>query len=374
MAQVTGLEGVVAADTDIALVDGEQGKLIYRGIPANQLAVRHTYAEAAHLLWHGGRPDANRDAAAQTERRLADKRELSEDLRAMLDALPLQMPMMAVLQSAVAAFRQKAPDTGHWPPTVEQAERITAAMPTIIAHHARRQARLEPLAPDPELGHTANYLYMLTGQRPAAVHVRALDAYFILCMEHGLNASTFAARVILSTQADLYAAVSGAIGAMKGPLHGGAPYEVIAMLEQIGTAERAESWLRELLERGGRIMGFGHRIYRTQDPRAQALREVTAALVGDDPAFALALHVEETALRLLAHYKPGRRLYTNVEFFAAAVLRALQLPPELFTPTFTAGRIVGWTAHALEQARVNRIFRPQSRYTGPLNEQDTPPS
>jgi citrate synthase len=185
-------------------------------------------------------------------------------------------------------------------------------------------------------------------------------------MEHGMNASTFSGRVTLSTQADLFTAVSAAIGTMSGPLHGGAPSEVIAMLEQIGSKERAEPWLRNVLESGGRLMGFGHRIYKTIDPRAEALRLVTQQLTGSDPAFELALHVEETAIRLLEQYKPGRRLYTNVEFFAAAIMTAVQLPPALFTPTFTAARVVGWTAHMLEQSAHNRIFRPQSVYTGPM--------
>lgn len=181
-----------------------------------------------------------------------------------------------------------------------------------------------------------------------------------------MNASTFAGRVVLSTQAGLFAAVSAAIGAMMGPLHGGAPSEVIAMLEEIGTADRAEPWMRGVLEQGGRLMGFGHRIYKTKDPRAEALRTVTSRLTGGDPAFELALHVERIAIRLLEEYKPGRRLYTNVEFYAAAIMKAIQLPTELFTPTFTIARSVGWTAHMLEQASHNRIFRPQSEYTGPM--------
>jgi citrate synthase len=201
---------------------------------------------------------------------------------------------------------------------------------------------------------------------PEGAHTEALSAYLILTMEHGMNASTFSARAVASTESDLISAIVGAIGSMKGPLHGGAPSGVTDMLEAIGTKEQAEPWLRAALQRGERLMGFGHRIYKTTDPRAIALSEVTRRVAGEDPWLDLANHVEETAQALLAEFKPHRRLYTNVEFYAAAVMRAIGLPSELFTPTFTASRMVGWTAHVLEQATVNRIFRPQSTYVGPM--------
>jgi citrate synthase len=276
--------------------------------------------------------------------------------------------MMKVLQAVTAALTgENAEEQEQWPPSPQQAEYVTALLPTVIAHRHRAMLGLEPIEPNPELDHVANYLYMLTGLMPDEAHVRALTAYLILTMEHGMNASTFSARVTLSTQSDLFAAVSAAIGTMKGPLHGGAPSEVISMLEEIGYPVNAEPWLREVLDRGGRLMGFGHRIYKTKDPRAEALRQVTETLPGGDTeAYELALHIERTAIRLLEEYKPGRRLYTNVEFYAAAIMKAVQLPAELFTPTFTAARAVGWTAHCLEQASTNRIFRPQSTYTGKM--------
>jgi citrate synthase len=362
MAKVTGLEGVVAAETDIGLVDGERGRLIYRGYWAKDLAVNYSFEEVAHLLWYGSLPDRRELSALQE--RLRNGRTLSEPVRRLLDALPPTLPMMAALQAVVAALADAG--DASWPPQPGQAERLTALLPTIIAYRHRRLLGLAPVEPNPELDHAANYLYMLTGAEPNPDHAKALTAYLILGMEHGMNASTFSGRVTLSTQSDLFAAVSAAIGTMKGPLHGGAPSEVIAMLEEIGTKERAEPWMRAVLEQGGRLMGFGHRIYKTKDPRAEALRIVTERLTGGDPSFDLALHVEETAIRLLAEYKPGRRLYTNVEFFAAAIMTAIKLPAELFTPTFTAARVVGWTAHMLEQAGINRIFRPQSTYTGPM--------
>jgi len=360
MAKVTGLEGIIAAETDIGLVDGENGLLVYRGHWAKDLAVSRSFEEVCHLLWYGSLPQA--EELASLQQRLAGQRELPEQLRRLIDVLPLQLPLMSVLQTVTAAIGYE------WPPTPEQAISLTAKLPTIIAYRYRQQQGLNFVQPDPELGHAANYLYMLSGKRPEEAHSLALNAYLVLGMEHGMNASTFAGRVVLSTQSDMASAVSGAIGAMKGPLHGGAPSEVTAMLEEIGTKANAEPWLRAKLEHGERLMGFGHRVYKTRDPRAEALRLVTSGLTGQDPWFDLAIHVEETAIRLLEEYKPGRRLYTNVEFFAASIMRAIQLPSELFTPTFTAARVVGWTSHLLEQASINRIFRPQSLYTGPQPE------
>ncbi|NHN33084.1 citrate synthase/methylcitrate synthase [Paenibacillus agricola] len=361
MAKVTGLDGIVAADTDISLVDGTQGHLVYRGFWAKDLAVQYEYEEVAYLLCNGVLPDQAQNQ--QFTKNLTESRQLPEALKRLLDIIPREMPIMGVLQTAIAML---SGGIFIWPPTKEQAIRITAILPTIIAYRYRMQNGLSVIEPKPELGHTANFLYMLTGELPKPAHVKALGAYLILGMEHGMNASTFASRVVLSTQSDMASAISAAIGAMKGPLHGGAPTEVIAMLDAIGSKEHAEPWIRESLERGDRLMGFGHRIYKTKDPRAEALREVTEALSGNDPWFDLAVHVEKTAVRLLAEYKPGRHLYANVEFFAASIMRAIALPTELFTPTFTAARVVGWSAHLLEQAEVNRIFRPQSVYTGPM--------
>ncbi|WP_151734667.1 citrate synthase/methylcitrate synthase ['Paenibacillus yunnanensis' Narsing Rao et al. 2020] len=362
MVKVTGLEGVVAGETDIGLVDGEKGYLVYRGYWAKELAVSKSYEEVAYLLWNGRLPDEQERAALEQE--MASQRALPDYLKKMIDLIPASVPLMLVLQSAVAALGSQ--DQTTWPPTHGQAVRLTAVLPTIIAYRYRQLKGLPEVVPLSELSHAANYLYMLNGQIPEEAHVQALSAYLILCMEHGMNASTFAARVVLSTESDMCAAVAGAIGAMKGPLHGGAPFEVISMLESIGSKENAEPWIRNVLDNKGKIMGFGHRIYKTKDPRAEALQIATQQMIGKDESFDLAIHVEHTAIRLLEEYKPGRRLFTNVEFYAAAILRALHLDPAIFTPTFTMGRIVGWTAHIQEQAAGNRIFRPQSVYTGPM--------
>jgi citrate synthase len=353
-----GLENVVVAETDLSLVDGQKGHLIYRGYWARDLAIQYTFEEVAYLLWYGHLP--NPEELTSLKEKLAAERELPDYVKAVIDQIPKDTDMMSVLRTAVSALGQ----SGHgWPPTMEQVISLTAKMPTMIAYRYNRLLNRKPLAPRADLGHTANYLYMLKGFEPSAAHVRALDAYLILTQEHGLNASTFAGRVVASTRSDLISSVTAAIGALKGPLHGGAPSEVTEMLEAIGTKENAEPWLRSALEKGERLMGFGHRVYKTMDPRAIALSKVASSLAKDDPWFDLATHVEKVALRLLEEYKPGRGLNTNVEFYAAAVMRSIGLEAELFTPTFAVSRTVGWSAHILEAAN-NRLIRPQSVYTG----------
>ncbi|MNI08883.1 Citrate synthase 1 [compost metagenome] len=361
MAMVTGLEGIVAAETELSLVDGEKGHLVYRGYWAKDLALTKSFEEVAYLLWYGVLPNEEELTLLSTRWKAAQN--LPVYIQELMDKLPPEMDMMSVIRTSISAMGNQ-PD--HWPPTKEAALDFTALVPVIIAYRYRAQQGHSFIEPHLGLNHVANYLYMLTGKIPQSAHVQALSAYFILAMEHGMNASTFAGRVILSTQSDMASALCGSIGAMKGPLHGGAPSEVIHMLDEIGSKENAEGWLREQLENGKRLMGFGHRIYKTRDPRAEALQLVTQQLSGEDPWFELASYVEAEAIRLLELYKPGRKLYTNVEFFAAAVLRAVALPPELFTSSFTAARIVGWTAHLLEQAECNRIFRPQSKYVGEM--------
>jgi len=357
-----GLDNVVVAETDLSLVDGQNGLLVYRNHWARDLAIHHTFEEVAHLLWFGHLPsDAELKAL---HGKLAGARELPAYLQKMIDEIPAEADMMSVLRTGVSAL--VLPGEA-WPPTMEQVVWLTAKLPTIIAHRYARLNGREPVAPRSDLGHTANYLYMLKGEEPNAAHVRAFDAYLILTQEHGLNASTFAGRVVASTRSDLVSSVTAAIGALKGPLHGGAPSEVTEMVEAIGTKENAEPWLRGALERGERLMGFGHRVYRTTDPRAIALSTIASELSADDPWFDLAVHVEKVALGLLAEYKPNRKLSTNVEFYAAAVMRAIGLPDDLFTPSFAVSRTVGWCAHILEAVN-HKIIRPQSTYTGVIPE------
>jgi len=361
MTKSNGLEGVVAAETEISLVDGENGRLVYRGQWAKDLAQFRSFEEVAHLLWVGHLP--NQDELEKIHSRLCKYREAPSEVLRVIDQLPLDTDMMDVLRTAVSALAMDK----EWPPTPEQAVRFTAIIPTLIAYRHALLRHVTPTAPNPNLSHVANYLYMLNDEKePGMEQVRALEAYLILTMEHGMNASTFAARVVTSTQSDMTSALTAAIGALKGPLHGGAPSEVMTMLEAIETQDNAEPWLRSELEAGRRLMGFGHRIYKTRDPRAIAMRGVVEKMVAKDPLFNLAVFVEDTALRLLDEYKPGRRLYANVEYWASAIFRATGIPKRLYTPTFVASRCVGWTAHILEQGENNRIIRPQSLYTGSL--------
>jgi citrate synthase len=353
-----GLDGVAVAETQLSLVDGEHGRLIYRGYYAEDLATRYSFEEVAHLLWYGHLPSP--EEAATLRSALQANRDLPPELCQIVAALPPEQDMMSVLRTAVSALAEPSP----WPPSRAQAIRVTALIPTIIAYRQAITQGRQPITPDPSLSHVEHYLYLLQGRRPSPAHVRALEAYLVLTMEHGFNASTFAARVAASTQTDMAAALTAALAAMKGPLHGGAPAGVEDLLERIGLRENAEPVLRQALAAGELLMGFGHRAYRTRDPRAVALRQVVAELAGEDTWFDLAVHVEETAIRLLAEYKPGRRLYTNVEYWAAAVLRSLGIPKPLYTATFSVSRVVGWTAHILEQAENNRIIRPQAVYVG----------
>ncbi|MGC4378103.1 citrate synthase/methylcitrate synthase [Fictibacillus sp. Mic-4] len=360
---VAGLEGIVAAETNISLVDGEKGHLVYRGYWAKDLALHYSFEEVAFLLWNDRLPE--KEELQFLKAKFQRTRTLSLDTISLIKNLPSSMDMMAVLRTVLSSLGD---DKFGWPSDIDQAVALTSIVPSIIAIRYRNQNGQSIVMPDQNLNHVENFLYMLTGKIPSKAHVKALTAYLVLTMEHGMNASTFTARVIASTQSDMVSAITGAIGAMKGPLHGGAPSEVMDMLDEVGSKEHAEKWIRSVLERGEKLMGFGHRVYKTRDPRAEALQEITGNLVKEDEWFDLANYVEKKAIELLNEYKPGRRIYTNVEFFAAAILRAVQIPREIFTSVFTASRMVGWTAHVLEQNMNNRIFRPQSEYIGRMPE------
>ncbi|MCI4364285.1 MAG: citrate synthase/methylcitrate synthase, partial [Thermoplasmata archaeon] len=276
----------------------------------------------------------------------------------VVDALAPSTDPMDALRMGLSAL-----PSFPYPPTEEQGMRVVAAAPTVLARFHRRRRGLEPVEPDPELTHIANFLYMLEGERPGLRRVYALESYCISVADHGMNASTFALRVVLSTQADLLSAVSAAIGALKGPLHGGAPSKAVEMLDAVGTPENALPWIRDALSRSQRLMGFGHRAYKVEDPRAILLREI-ARRTAPAARFALASAVEEAALAELRRAKPKERLFTNVEFYAGLVLEASGLPRDLFPSVFGMARTVGWSAHALEQAANNRLIRPGVEYTG----------
>jgi citrate synthase len=359
---VPGLEGVIATETRLSSVDGEAGALIIAGFPVEELASRASFEETVYLLWHGALPDSGQLATFREE--LAGRRALSGTVLDLLRAAAAEKaPAMDALRMAAGAIGLGVPDDPY-----AAALAMVARLPTIAAAYWRFLVGEHPVEPDPELGHAANYLYMVSGERPGAESVRALETYLNAASDHGMNASTFAARVIVSTRSDIVSAIVGAIGALKGPLHGGAPGPALDMVFEIGEPRRAEPILREKLESGERLMGFGHRIYRVRDPRADVLASAAERLYatdGDGDLYELALEVEKTALRLLAEYKPGRDLQTNVEFYTALLLHGLDLPAQLFTPTFAASRVAGWTAHCFEQQALDRIIRPQSAYVGP---------
>jgi len=352
-----GLEGVIGAESAIGLVDGKNGRLLYRGYRIGELVERGTYAQVADLLWTGEwHPDATLPPAPVPPAVLTALREMPRDSHPM-DAL----------RTAVSVWG--ATHRLAWPPTPEQARALTAFSPSALAAFGRLRQGLEPVEPDTSLGLAGGFLQQLNGAAPDAAAARALDAYFIVGAEHGLNASTFTARVITSTRSDIASAVCGAIGALKGPLHGGAPSEVVNQLHAIGSPERAEAWVREAVGRGERIMGFGHRIYRAYDPRAAALRTVADEMGTNADWLDMAVRVEDVVLRVLADMKPGRVLKTNVEYYAAAVLQGVGLPPDLFPSVFALARHAGWTAHSIEQAGANKLIRPDMRYTGPAERQ-----
>jgi citrate synthase len=357
-AYVPGLEGVIASQTAISMVDGQNGRLVYQGYVIADLAEEMSFEEVAYLLWEGRLPKKPELEALSLE--LAANRSLTQAATIALDALSNDTDPMDVLRSVVSV---QGVEHKLQKPTVPLAIHATASFPTVLAMFARKQLGLAPIKPRRELGHAANYLYMMNGKESSPEIVRALETYLVLLADHGMNASTFTARVIASTESDLISALVGAIGALKGPAHGGAPSAVIQQLEEIGTADNAEPWLRDARKRKVKFMGFGHRIYRVYDPRAKILKEMCRRM---NPKFyELATRVEEVALRILHEEHPERPQSTNVEFYSAGVLQAIGLPKEFFTPTFAVARVAGWSAHVLEQVANNRIIRPQSEYIGP---------
>jgi citrate synthase len=355
-----GLEGVVVSSTNISHVFGEEGRLVYRGYDIQQLASTATYEEVSFLLWNGHLP--KEDELQTLEARMRSSRTLPPAAERTLRALPRETNPMDALRTVASAAGAALPIGGT--PTYEQAISLTSVFPTIVAGFNRLRSGLDLVSPDPSLGHAANYLYMLTGEKPPQNHVRSLNTYLILLADHGMNASTFTCRVIASTESDLASCIVGGIGALKGPLHGGAPSLVMDMLDQIGTVGNIKPWIDHSLNTGGKLMGFGHRIYKTTDPRAEILREM--ARNASTPEFwALASGTEEYAIAELNRRKPENRLYTNVEFYSATVLNSVGLPRDLYPTTFAVSRVAGWSAHVLEQLVGNRLIRPQSEYTGP---------
>jgi citrate synthase len=354
-----GLEGVVVAQTGISHVDGQNGRLIYRGGRLIEEVADRSFEDVAHLLWKGELPDA----AARNElcAQLAAHRALNSQSRAALAGLGRDVDPMDALRTLVSAQGATA---GLRKPSLEQAIEVAAAFPTIIASFYRHQQGLEPIEPREDLGHAANFLYMMAGREADAAKIRYLDAYLVLLADHGLNASTFAVQVVASTRSDLTSAVVAGIAALKGPAHGGAATAAMDMLLQVGGPENAERFVLDTLNRHERLSGFGHRVYRTYDPRARILRQM--AHEANPSFYAVASKVEEVALRELLARHPERPNQTNVDYYSAGVLEAAGIPKEHFTCVFAASRVVGWTAHVLEYMSTDgRLIRPASDYVGP---------
>lgn len=362
-----GLEHVLAADTRLSFIDGEAGKLVVGGYPLAELAPNATYEEALFLLYEDRLPTAEELDAFRTD--LRAHRALPDGTLAALREMAARDDEDAMAAERIgAACANLAREAGHGDDPERDALVAVAQLPTVVAAYWRLSNGEEPVAPREDLGHAANYLHMLTGEEPSDAQVRGLETYLCTVVDHGLNASTFTARVVASTRSDVLSAVTAAVGALKGPLHGGAPGPVLDMLEEVADHGDPEAWLEARLNAGERLMGFGHRVYRVRDPRAAVLSDAAEAFyVDDDEAaafFELAREVESTAVDVLTERKPGRSLETNVEFYTAVLLRGVGIPRELFSATFGVSRVGGWTAHCLEQFDTDRIVRPRSRYVG----------
>ena len=354
-----GLEDVVALESRICFIDGHQGRLIYQGYDIRDLAAHSTFEEVAYLLWYGRLPTAPQ--LADLRRRFGTLRTLPAPLVEQIQSMPVDCNPMDLLRTAVSALALFEPEeTKPGASSIGGAERLTAALPTIIGTFHRRRAGLPPIRPRPEMSQATYLVYALVDRDPTELEARAIDVALLLQADHELAASTFAARVTASTLSDLYSAVTSAVGTLKGPLHGGANERVMELLEEIGTPELVETVVKSKLSRHDRIMGFGHRVYKVEDPRATILREWSRKLGeanGNMRYYDLLRKVEE-----VVHREKG--LYPNVDLYTGSIYSLLGIPQDLFTPIFAASRVVGWTAHVLEEYQDLRLIRPTAKYIG----------
>lgn len=361
--KTSGLAGVVAAETALCFIDGEVGGLWYRGYDIHALARHASYLESVYLLWYDALPAPAELAAF--EGTLAVQRAVAPRVVDVLKGLPSESSPMAALRTAVSALGQVDPEADEitHEADLRKAGRVVAQIPTIVAAFDRIRRGEDPIDPDPDLSHAANFLYMLNGSRPGPAAARALDTSWLLYLEHGLNASTFAARVVASTLADMHSAITAGISALKGPLHGGANEKAMEMLLDIGSLEDVREYVDRALAEKRKIMGFGHRVYRTEDPRATHLRRMAEELsreAGDARWFELSRAVEDELFE-------RKGLRCNVDYYCATVYYSLGLPIDLFTPLFAVGRAAGWAAHVMEQHMHNKLIRPRAEYTGELD-------
>jgi citrate synthase len=358
-----GLEDVVVSTSEICFIDGREGRLLYRGYDVDELVQQSTFEEVVFLLWHGALP-SRKELETHTKALAATaNRKLPPKLVTMLRQLPRKTSPMEVLRtgvSALSAFDPDADDNSR-EATVRKALRVTAQMPTLVAAWERLRRGKAPVAPNPKLNLAANFLYMIHGKTPTPLAAKTFDVALILHADHEFNASTFAARVTAATLSDMHSAVVSGIGALKGPLHGGANEQVMRVVEQIKTPERAEAWIRKALADKARIMGFGHRVYRVEDPRAKHLRRLASEL-GQQIGNMAFVRILDTVARVVTEVK---KIYPNVDLYSGAAYAAMGLPTDQFTPIFAMSRVAGWSAHVLEQHAHNRLIRPRAEYTGP---------
>jgi citrate synthase len=359
-----GLEGVIAAISNICFIDGNQGRLQYRGIPIEQLAEHSTFEETTYFLLFGQLP--KRAELADFESKLKARRDVPAELLRVLGEFPRAAEPMALLRTAVSALGAYDAEADN--PSLEQnserAMNLIASFPTLLAAIQRLRKGAKPIAPNPQLGHAANCLYMLTGEMPDEYSARVLDVALILHADHGFNASTFTARVCISSLSDMYSAIAAALGSLKGPLHGGANSGVMRTLMEIGSPEKVEAYVKQKLVAKQKIMGFGHRVYHTYDPRARILNRYAhklAEITGNMKWYEISRKMEEVMEKEVG----SRGIYPNVDFYSASVYYYLGIDIDLFTPIFAVSRISGWAAQVLEQLRDNRLFRPESFYQGP---------
>ena len=360
-----GLKDVYLDTTESSFIDGQEGKLLYRGYNIHDLAEKSTFEEVIYLLLHGSLP--SKEQLAEFDAHLRANRRIPDEVIQVLELVKNSHPMDALRTgiSALSAFDSEVTDNSV-EATIRKGIRLTAMGPTIVAAHHRLRQGLEPVAPNPDLNHAGNFLYMLFGEVPDQETTNLLDVDFILHAEHGANASAFGARVAASTISDLHSAVVTGVGVLKGPAHGGAAEEVMKMALEIGQPENAEEYCRNILDNGGRIMGFGHRVYKAEDPRARHLRERSRALgekLGEPRWFQILNYVEE---EVMVRYR-SRGIFVNVDFFAGSIYYLLDIPDDLFISIFALGRIPGWTLQCAEQYEDNILIRPLLEYSGDMD-------
>lgn len=368
---VKGLEGVVAAETRLSFIDGEAGILEFVGIPIGELATHSTFEETVFLLWNVRLPSKAELSAFVSQVRA--NYEPPADLVKLIQAMPKDAQPMHVMRTLISALGlyDPQPNKIDSPALREKALKALACAPTILAYFDRHRRGLPMVHPDKNLGIAENFLYMLNGQRPTPTMARALDVCLILHADHGLNNSTFTARVIASTQSDIYSALTGATGSLRGPLHGGANEGVMVMLNEIPSVDAAEKHVLEKLAKKDKIMGFGHRIYKSYDPRATHLKVLAKQLAkdtGNEGLYEKSHRIEQVMENAVA----AKGIYPNVDFYSATTYHCIGLKLDLFTPMFVAGRIAGWSAHIIEQLADNRLFRPDADYVGPHGVEYTP--